>query len=219
MDIFVSRSNVMQQRSSAISAICGILNIYHQGFYDKVLEVPITKIFFLLRFAFDDNTPIILETSSKALATLFYNDSDEVRTTLHCHFSTYHPNNFLVSGRSYWTVPMNVRQISVNRLSALPASRETTVTWAINLRVWTWPRSKHFTTYSMAMMTTHQHWMIFIWLKSIWLNVCCARIFCREFSKNDRCFDHWVLGFKQISPSADTFCLSFAAITAPSSTA
>lgn len=68
----------MQQRNSAIGAIAGILNIYHQGFYDKVLDVPISKIFFLLRFAFDDNTPILLETSSKALATLFYNDSDEI---------------------------------------------------------------------------------------------------------------------------------------------
>lgn len=72
------RSNVTQQRNAAISAISGILNIYNQGFYDKVLEVPISKIFFLLRFAFDDNTPILLETSAKALATLFYNDSDEV---------------------------------------------------------------------------------------------------------------------------------------------
>ncbi|KAG4070611.1 hypothetical protein HA402_013531 [Bradysia odoriphaga] len=74
----LARSNVVQQRNSAIGAICGILNIYNQGFYDKVLEVPISKIFFLLRFAFDDNTPILLETSSKALATLFYNDSDEI---------------------------------------------------------------------------------------------------------------------------------------------
>lgn len=68
-----------QQRNSAVGAIAGILNIYNQGFYDKVLEVPISKIFFLLRFALDDNTPILLETTSKALATLLYNDSDEVR--------------------------------------------------------------------------------------------------------------------------------------------
>lgn len=70
---------MIQQRNSAISAISGLLNIYNQGFYDKILEVPISKIFFLLRFAFDDNTPILLETTSKALATLFYNDSDEVK--------------------------------------------------------------------------------------------------------------------------------------------
>lgn len=72
----------MQQRISAIGSISGILNIYHQGFYDAVLEIPISKIFFLLRFAFDDNIPAILEVTSKALATLFHNDSDEVYSSM-----------------------------------------------------------------------------------------------------------------------------------------
>ncbi|KAJ6635703.1 RNA polymerase II-associated protein 1 [Pseudolycoriella hygida] len=74
----LARSNVTQQRNTAIGAISGILNIYNQGFYDKVLEVPISKIFFLLRYTFDENSPILIETSSRALATLFYNDSDEI---------------------------------------------------------------------------------------------------------------------------------------------
>lgn len=72
------RSNIVQQRISAIGSVAGILNIYSQGFYDTVLELPISKIFFLLRYAFDDNIPAILEITSKALATLFYCESDEV---------------------------------------------------------------------------------------------------------------------------------------------
>lgn len=74
----LARSNVMQQRVTAFSAIAGILNIYQQGFYDQVLDLPITKIFFLLRFGFDDNTPAMLEIVGKALAYLFYNETDEV---------------------------------------------------------------------------------------------------------------------------------------------
>ncbi|XP_023294123.2 RNA polymerase II-associated protein 1 [Lucilia cuprina] len=73
----LARSNVMQQRVSAFNAIAGILNIYQQGFYDQVLDLPITKIFFLLRFGFDDNTPAMLEVVGKALAYLFYNETDE----------------------------------------------------------------------------------------------------------------------------------------------
>ncbi|XP_055910771.1 RNA polymerase II-associated protein 1 [Eupeodes corollae] len=73
----LARSNVIQQRVSAYSAIGGILNIYNQGFYDNVLEVPIAKIFFLLRFGLDENTLVILEVVSKALALMFYNETDE----------------------------------------------------------------------------------------------------------------------------------------------
>ncbi|XP_065360117.1 RNA polymerase II-associated protein 1 [Calliphora vicina] len=73
----LARSNVMQQRVTAFNAIAGILNIYQQGFYDQVLDLPITKIFFLLRFGFDDNTPAMLEVVGKALAYLFYNETDE----------------------------------------------------------------------------------------------------------------------------------------------
>lgn len=79
---YARRSNVAQQRVSAIASIAGLLNIYNQGFYDAVLEIPISKIFFLLRFAFDDNVPALLEVTSKALATLFHNDSDEVIAVL-----------------------------------------------------------------------------------------------------------------------------------------
>lgn len=73
----LARSNVMQQRITALGAIAGLLSIYNQGFYDAVLDVPISKCFFLLRFAFDENVPGILEVSAKALATLLHNDADE----------------------------------------------------------------------------------------------------------------------------------------------
>lgn len=72
------RSTVLQQRISAFGAIAGIFSIYNQGFYDQVLSLPISKIFFLLRFGLDDNTPAQLEVVSRALARLFYNETDEV---------------------------------------------------------------------------------------------------------------------------------------------
>ncbi|XP_063709382.1 RNA polymerase II-associated protein 1 [Culicoides brevitarsis] len=74
----LARANVLQQRISALNSIAGILNIYNQGFYDGILELPISKIFFFLRFAMDENTPAIVEAASRALAYLFYNDTDEV---------------------------------------------------------------------------------------------------------------------------------------------
>lgn len=73
----LARANVLQQRVSAINAIAGIINIYNQGYYDGILELPMSKTFFFLRVAMDENTPSIVEVSSKALAYLFYNDTDE----------------------------------------------------------------------------------------------------------------------------------------------
>lgn len=73
----LGRANVLQQRISALNAIGGILNIFNQGFYDGLLELPISKIFFFLRFALDENTPAIVEAASRALSYLFYNDTDE----------------------------------------------------------------------------------------------------------------------------------------------
>lgn len=74
----LARSKVMQQRIAALGAISGLLSIYNQGFYDAVLAVPVSKCFFLLRFAFDENVPAIVEVSAKALATLLHNDADEI---------------------------------------------------------------------------------------------------------------------------------------------
>lgn len=75
----LARSTVGQQRIPALGAVGGILNIYNQGYYDGIFELPISKIFFLLRYAFDDNTPTMVEVSAKALSTLFYNETDEVK--------------------------------------------------------------------------------------------------------------------------------------------
>lgn len=74
----LARSTVVQQRISALKAVGGILSIYNQGYYDGIFELPISKLFFLLRYAFDDNTPAMLEESAKALSALFYNETDEV---------------------------------------------------------------------------------------------------------------------------------------------
>lgn len=74
----LARSKVAQQRISALGAVGGILSIYNQGFYDGIFELPISKIFFLLRYAFDDNASTVLEVTAKALAALFYNETDEV---------------------------------------------------------------------------------------------------------------------------------------------
>uniref|UniRef100_A0AAG5CPH3 RNA polymerase II-associated protein 1 C-terminal domain-containing protein n=1 Tax=Anopheles atroparvus TaxID=41427 RepID=A0AAG5CPH3_ANOAO len=74
----LARSNVLQQRISALGAIAGILNIMNQGFYDGILELPVSKVFFFLRFALDENTPSVVEVASRALASLFYNDTDEI---------------------------------------------------------------------------------------------------------------------------------------------
>lgn len=74
----LARSTVVQQRVSALKSVGGILSIYNQGYYDGIFELPISKIFFLLRYAFDDNTPSMLEESAKALSALFYNETDEV---------------------------------------------------------------------------------------------------------------------------------------------
>lgn len=76
--LFCFSSTVLQQRVSAFGAIAGIFSIYNQGFYDQVLTLPISKIFFLLRFGLDDNTPAQLEVVSRALARLCYNETDEV---------------------------------------------------------------------------------------------------------------------------------------------
>lgn len=54
------------------------MSIYNQGYYDGIFELPISKVFFLLRYAIDDNTPAMLEESAKALSALFYNETDEV---------------------------------------------------------------------------------------------------------------------------------------------
>ncbi|XP_020798262.1 RNA polymerase II-associated protein 1 [Drosophila serrata] len=84
----LARSTVLQQRISAFGAVAGIFSIYSQGFYDQVLTLPISKIFFLLRYGLDDNAPAQLEVVSRSLANLFYNETDEILLD-HVHDNAY----------------------------------------------------------------------------------------------------------------------------------
>lgn len=97
------RSTVIQQRTSALGAIGGILSIYNQGYYDNILELPISKIFFLLRYAFDDNAPAMLEASSKGLSILLYNQSDEILLdlTFDCSNDVIEPTLQITGGNCY----------------------------------------------------------------------------------------------------------------------
>ncbi|KAH8386079.1 hypothetical protein KR200_000896 [Drosophila serrata] len=84
----LARSTVLQQRISAFGSVAGIFSIYNQGFYDQVLTLPISKIFFLLRYGLDDNAPAQLEVVSRSLANLFYNETDEILLD-HVHDNAY----------------------------------------------------------------------------------------------------------------------------------
>ncbi|XP_037939510.1 uncharacterized protein LOC119672520 [Teleopsis dalmanni] len=73
----LARSFLVPQRIYGYKAIAGILRLYNQGFYDQVLQLPLSKIFFLLRLGLDDLQPALTEVVSKGLAYLFYNEIDE----------------------------------------------------------------------------------------------------------------------------------------------
>lgn len=75
--IFNFRSNVLQQKIMALTAIANILSLESSGVYEEVIELPIEQIFFVLRFCIDDNTPSVLNASLKALRNLFCNQIDE----------------------------------------------------------------------------------------------------------------------------------------------
>lgn len=76
----LSRSKIFQQRQLALKAITGIIDIYQKGFYDNIVDLPISNIFFLFRYALDESIESIIEIAAKGLALLFYNESDEVST-------------------------------------------------------------------------------------------------------------------------------------------
>lgn len=101
--LFPYRSTVIQQRTSALGAIGGILSIYNQGYYDNILELPISKMFFLLRYAFDDNAPAMLEASSRGLSILLYNQSDEILLdlTFDCSSDVIEPTLQITDGDRY----------------------------------------------------------------------------------------------------------------------
>lgn len=73
----LSRSTVIQQRSLALGTIAGILEYNSLGVYSRVIDIPITKTFFVLRFALDENIQTVLEPSLRALRNMLYNRVDE----------------------------------------------------------------------------------------------------------------------------------------------
>ncbi|XP_013195192.1 RNA polymerase II-associated protein 1 [Amyelois transitella] len=73
----LSRSAVAQQRVMALNTIAGILDYYNAGIYKNIIEIPLSKIFFVIRYAMDENKPLILEPALKAMRNLVYNRIDE----------------------------------------------------------------------------------------------------------------------------------------------
>ncbi|KAL0818600.1 hypothetical protein ABMA28_009033 [Loxostege sticticalis] len=75
--IDLSRSAVTQQRVMALNTLAGILEYYNVGTYKDIMEIPLSKIFFIIRFALDENKTIILEPALKAMRNLLCNRIDE----------------------------------------------------------------------------------------------------------------------------------------------
>lgn len=75
--IELSRSSVTQQRVMALNTMAGILEYNSVGTYKDIIEIPLTKIFFIIRIAMDENKTILLEPALKAMRNLVYNRIDE----------------------------------------------------------------------------------------------------------------------------------------------
>lgn len=75
--IELSRSAVTQQRVVALNTIAGILEYHNIGIYKDIIEIPLSKLFFVIRFAMDENKTIILEPALKAMRNLICNRVDE----------------------------------------------------------------------------------------------------------------------------------------------
>lgn len=73
----LTRSTMTQQRAIALATLAGILDYNSSGIYKNVIDIPLTKIFFIIRIALDDNKPIILEPALKGLRNLLFNKVDE----------------------------------------------------------------------------------------------------------------------------------------------
>lgn len=89
----LSRSSFTQQRVMALNTIAGILEFYTAGTYKYKLEIPITKLFFVIRIAMDENKTIILEPALKAMRNVCYNQIDEAAldTLIGYEDGTYQP--------------------------------------------------------------------------------------------------------------------------------
>lgn len=73
----LTRSTITQQRVMALNILAGVLEYYSAGTYKDVFEFPLSKIFFIIRIAMDENKTIILEPALKAMRNLLYNRIDE----------------------------------------------------------------------------------------------------------------------------------------------
>ncbi|CAF4804464.1 unnamed protein product [Pieris macdunnoughi] len=75
--IELSRSGVPQQRVMSLNCLAGILEYYNAGTYKNIIEIPLSKLFFIIRISMDENKLIILEPALKAMRNLLYNRIDE----------------------------------------------------------------------------------------------------------------------------------------------
>ncbi|GBP23875.1 RNA polymerase II-associated protein 1 [Eumeta japonica] len=73
----LTRSTIPQQRVIALNTIAGILEYYMSGIYKDIVDIPLSKILFVVRFAMDENIVIILEPALKAMRNLLFNRIDE----------------------------------------------------------------------------------------------------------------------------------------------
>ncbi|XP_038213434.1 RNA polymerase II-associated protein 1 [Zerene cesonia] len=73
----LSRSTITQQRVVSLNTLAGILQYYNAGIYKNIIELPLSKLFFVIRIAMDENKVIILEPALKAMRNLLFNRIDE----------------------------------------------------------------------------------------------------------------------------------------------
>ncbi|XP_018578046.1 RNA polymerase II-associated protein 1 isoform X2 [Anoplophora glabripennis] len=73
----LSRSSVIQQKIIALNCIANILSLNSTGVYDDIIDIPLEQIFFVIRFCLDDNTPVVLNASIKAMRNLIFSEVDE----------------------------------------------------------------------------------------------------------------------------------------------
>lgn len=71
------RSQIQQQRIIALNCLAGILENYMVGNY-WFLDLPLAKIFFVIRFALDDNAASALHPALRAMSAFFFHYIDEV---------------------------------------------------------------------------------------------------------------------------------------------
>lgn len=76
--IELSRSAVIMQRKIALDTLAGVLEYNSVGTYKNIIELPLSKIFFVIRIALDENKVITLEPALRAMRNLFYNRIDEI---------------------------------------------------------------------------------------------------------------------------------------------